>query len=52
MITGAVFLDVAKALDTVGIDGVIYKLTILNFPSYLIHTISSNLPGGCSRRSS
>jgi hypothetical protein len=32
-LTGAVFLDVAKALDTVWIDGLLYKLTLLNFPS-------------------
>jgi hypothetical protein len=38
---GAVFLDVAKAFDTVWIDGLIYKLTLLNFPSYIVHTISS-----------
>jgi hypothetical protein len=33
MLTGAVFLDVAKAFDTVWIVGLIYNLTILNFPS-------------------
>jgi len=38
-----VFLDVAKALDTVWIDGLLYKLTLLNFPSYIVHTISSYL---------
>jgi len=31
---GAVILDIAKAFDTVSIDGTLYKLTILNFPSY------------------
>ena len=31
---GAVFLDVAKAFDTVCIDGLLYTLTLLNFPSY------------------
>ena len=36
---GAVFLDMAKAFDTVWIDG-LYKLTLLNFPSYIVHTIS------------
>jgi len=41
-LTGAVFLDVAKAFDTVWIDGLLYKLT-LNFPSYIVHTISSYL---------
>jgi len=44
-ITGAVFLDVAKAFDSVWIDGLLYKLTLLNFPSYLVHTISSYLRG-------
>jgi hypothetical protein len=37
--TGAVFLDVAKALDTVWVDGLAYKLMALNFPSYLVKTI-------------
>jgi hypothetical protein len=36
MLTGAVFLDVAKAFDTVCIDELLYKLTILNFLSYLV----------------
>jgi hypothetical protein len=44
-LTGAVFLDVAKAFDTVWIEGLLYKLTLLNFPSYLVHTISSYLRG-------
>ena len=39
------FLDVAKAFDTVWIDGLLYKLTLLNFPSYVVHTISSYLRG-------
>ena len=42
-LTGAVFLDVAEAFDTVWIDGLLYKLTLLNFPSYIVHTISSYL---------
>jgi hypothetical protein len=42
---GAVFLDVAKVLDTVSIDGLLYKLTVLNFPSYIVHTFSSYLRG-------
>jgi hypothetical protein len=42
-LTGAVFFDVAKAFDTVWIDGLLYKLTLLNFPSYIVHTISSYL---------
>jgi len=32
---------VAKAFDTVWIDGLLYKLTLLSFPSYTVHTISS-----------
>jgi hypothetical protein len=35
-LTGAVFLYVAKAFD-----GLLYKITLLNFPSYIVHTISS-----------
>ena len=44
-LTGAVFLDVAKAFDTVWIDGLLYKLTLLNFPSYIVHTFSLYLRG-------
>jgi hypothetical protein len=44
-LAGAVFLDVTKAFDTVWIDGLLYKLTLLNFPSYIVHTISSYLRG-------
>jgi len=40
-ITGAVFLDVAKAFDTVWIDGLLYKSTLINFPSYIVYTIST-----------
>ena len=40
---GAVFLDVAKAIDTVWIDGLLYKLPLLNVPSYIVHIISSYL---------
>jgi hypothetical protein len=40
-LTGAVFLDVAKAFDTVWVKGLLYKITVLNFPSYLAKTISS-----------
>jgi hypothetical protein len=42
-LTSAVFLDVAKAFDTVSIDGLLYKLTLLIFPSYVVHTIPSYL---------
>jgi hypothetical protein len=43
--TGAALLYVAKAFDTVWIDYLLYKLTLLNFPSYTVHTISSYLQG-------
>jgi hypothetical protein len=33
------------SFDTVWIDGLLYNLTILNFPSYLLHTIPSHLLG-------
>jgi len=36
---------VAKAFDTVWIDGLLYNVTLLNFPSYIVHRISSYLPG-------
>jgi hypothetical protein len=42
-LTGAVFLDVAKAFDTVRVKGLLYKLTVLNFPSCQVKTISSYL---------
>jgi hypothetical protein len=44
-LTGAVFFDMAEALDTLWIDGLLYNLTLLNFPSYIVHTISSYLRG-------
>jgi hypothetical protein len=39
----AVLLDVAEAFHTVRVEGLLYKLTILHFPSYLVKTISSYL---------
>ena len=42
-LTCAVFLNVAKAFDIVWIYGLLYKLTLLNFSSYIIYTISSYL---------
>jgi hypothetical protein len=42
-LTGAIFLDVAKAFDTVWIDGLLYKLILLKFPFYIVHTILSYL---------
>ena len=44
-LTGTVFLDVAKAFDTVWADGILYKLILLNFPFSIDHTISSYLRG-------
>jgi len=38
-LTGAVFLNVAKTFDTVWLDGLLYNLTLLSFPSYMVHTI-------------
>jgi hypothetical protein len=32
-LTGAVFLDLNKAFDAVWIGGLLYKLTLLKFPS-------------------
>jgi hypothetical protein len=42
-LTGQVFLHVAKAFDTIWVDGLLYKLTIINFPWYLVKTIPSYL---------
>jgi hypothetical protein len=42
-LTGAVFLGVAKAFDAVWVDRLLFKLTVLNFPSYLVKIISSYL---------
>jgi hypothetical protein len=42
-LTGAVFLVVAKAIDTVCAKVLLYRLTVLNFPSYLVKTICSYL---------
>jgi len=39
-LTGAVLLDVAKAFDTVWIDGRLHNLTLLHFKSYVVCTIS------------
>jgi len=36
---------VARAFDTVWIDGLLYKLTLLHFPFYIVHTISLYLHG-------
>jgi hypothetical protein len=44
-LTGAFFLDVAKAFVTVWIDDLLYNLTLQNFPSYIVHTIFSYVRG-------
>ena len=41
--TGAVFRDVAEAFDSVWIEGLLFKLTILEFLSYLANLITSYL---------
>ena len=51
-ITGAVFLDVAKAFGTVWIDALLYKLTLLNFLSYLVHKSHRTSGVVCSKRPS
>ena len=43
MLTGAVYHDVAKAFDTVWFERLLHKLTLVNFPSYLVYTNSSYL---------
>jgi hypothetical protein len=42
-LTDAVFLDVARAFDTVWVKGLLDKLTVLNVQSNLVKTISSYL---------
>ena len=39
------FLYVGKTFDTAWIEGLLYKLTILNLPSHLVHVISSDVRG-------
>jgi hypothetical protein len=39
-LTGSIFLDVAKVFDTVWVDGLLFNLTALNFPSYIVKIIS------------
>jgi len=38
-----VSLDMSKAFNTIWGIGLLYKLTVLNFPSYFVKTISSHL---------
>jgi hypothetical protein len=42
-LTGAVLLFVAKAFDTLWVDGIAYKLMTLKLPSYLVKIIQSYL---------
>jgi hypothetical protein len=42
-LTGAVFLDVVKAFDNSWVKGLLFRITNLNFPPYLVKTISSCL---------
>jgi hypothetical protein len=51
-LTDTVFVDIAKAFDTVWVDGLAYKLMALSFPSYLVETILSYLRGWTSKRPS
>jgi hypothetical protein len=44
-LTDAIFLDVAKAFGTVWVDGLVYRLTVLNVTSYLVRIITSYLSG-------
>jgi len=41
----AFVFEVAKAFETVWFDGLLYKLTLLNFPSYIVHNIASYFRG-------
>ncbi|GFV54007.1 probable RNA-directed DNA polymerase from transposon BS [Trichonephila clavipes] len=41
--TGGIFLDVEKVFDRLWHNGLIFKMINLNFPPYLIHTISDYL---------
>jgi hypothetical protein len=38
-LTGKVFLDVAKAFDTVRVKGLLCKLTVLKFPPHLVKNV-------------
>jgi len=38
---GVLFLDLDKAFDSFWIDGLLYKLTLRNFPSYIVDANSS-----------
>ena len=44
-LTGAVFLVVVKVFDAVWVSGLLYRLTVLNFPLYIVKLIYSYLFG-------
>jgi hypothetical protein len=43
-LTGTVFLDVAKAFDTVWIDALLYNLTLLTRPSSTLTEVLRDFP--------
>jgi len=45
MLTSAVFIDMYETFNTTWIDYLLYKLKLLNFPSYIVHIFSSYLRG-------
>jgi hypothetical protein len=49
--SGAAFLGVAEAFDAVQVKDLLYKLTVLNFPSYVVKTISSYIDSRTFRTS-
>ena len=51
-LTVAVYHDVVIAFDTFWIDDLIYKLTLLNFPSYIVHKTHPTSRVGLSKLSS
>jgi hypothetical protein len=51
-LTGAFFLDVAKVFDTVWVKGLLYKLIVLNFPSYPVKPYPRTLTVERSKRPS
>jgi hypothetical protein len=51
-LTGAVFLDVAKAFDTVWVKGFLYKLTVLNFHLTLLKPYPHTMTAVRSKRPS
>jgi hypothetical protein len=51
-LSGAVFLDVAKAFDTVWVNGLLFKLTALNFAPISLKPYPPTFTTGRSRRTS